>query len=215
MSLYDYLLSYGTTGDFGRFRTTTSFRVARGDVVVVRSYRGLELGQVLCEATAGHAQFLPNTTLGKLLRVASSDDLERAGQMQLKSQELFEAARRLCTDLGLAVEVLDSEMMLDGKQAIVHYLSQDSFDERELVSRLSGQFDSQVCLHTLSLPVEAEPESGDGGCGRPDCGRGADGNCSSCSSGGCSSCGSSQNDMQELFSALRERIQPSTRTPLV
>lgn len=214
MSLNDYLLSFGTTGEFGRFRTTTPFRVTRGETAVVRSYRGLELGQVLCEATPGHAQFLPNTTLGKLLRIASCEDLTRAGQMQLKSQELFEAARRLCTDLSLPVEVLDSEMMLDGKQGIVHYLSPDSFDEREVVSRLSRQFEAQVCLHTLSLPADAALDVDDGGCGRPDCGSGEDGHCSSCSSGGCSSCGSSKNDMQELFKSLRERMQASSRTPL-
>jgi cell fate regulator YaaT (PSP1 superfamily) len=213
--MYDYLLSFGTTGDFGRFRTTTSFRVARGDTVVIRSYRGLELAQVLCEATPGHAQFLPNTTLGKLLRIASAEDIQRAGQMQLMSQDLFEASRRLCTELNLPVDVLDSEMMLDGKQAIVHYLSPDLFDERELISRLSRQFEAQVCLHTLSLPASAAVEADDGACGRPDCGHGADGHCSSCSSGGCGSCGSSSNDLQAVFAALREKMQPTSRTPLV
>jgi hypothetical protein len=106
-------------------------------------------------------------------------------------------------------------MMLDGKQTVVHYLSPTPFDERELVSRLSGQFDSQVCLHTLALPAAALEEDEEHGCGRPDCGQGAGGNCSSCSSGGCSSCGSSTGDLQAVFAALRERMDKPERTPLV
>jgi cell fate regulator YaaT (PSP1 superfamily) len=213
VELYDYLLSFGTAGDFGRFRTTTSFRVSRGEQVVVRSYRGLELARVLCEATAGHARFLPNTTLGKLLRRASSDDLGRAEQMRDRSQEVVEVARRITHDLDLPAEVLDAEMMLDGQQTIVHYLSPSEFDERELVSRLSRQFDSQVCLHSLALGEDEPEEHEDGGCGRPDCGRGAGGQCSTCSSGGCSSCGSG-NDLKAYFAAMREKMNPSHRTPL-
>ena len=52
---HEYLLSYGTAGDFGRFRPTRPLTCRRGDRAVVRSARGLELGVVLCEAQPGHA----------------------------------------------------------------------------------------------------------------------------------------------------------------
>jgi cell fate regulator YaaT (PSP1 superfamily) len=212
IDLHDYLLSFGTAGEFGRFRTTTPFQVARGDAVVVRSYRGLEIANVLCESTLGHAHFLPNTTLGKLLRRAAPDDLTRAENMRERSHQVFSTARQIVNDLNMPLEVLDAEMMLDGKQAILHYLSSQPFEERDLVSRLSRQFETQVCLHTLALPPDTEEDHADEGCGRPNCGQGADGHCSSCSSGGCSTCSTSTSDLQEVFAALREKMPQ--RTPL-
>src|SRR5438552_3401145 len=98
VDLCDYLLSFGTAGDFGRFRTTTSFQVARGEPVVVRSYRGLELARVLCEATPGHARFLPNTVLGKLLRRRPQRLLRRPprthGQTRTHTARIAQARRR-------------------------------------------------------------------------------------------------------------------------
>jgi cell fate regulator YaaT (PSP1 superfamily) len=214
MELREYLLSFGNAAEFGRFRTTTPFEVSRGDRVVVRSQRGLELARVLCEATAGHARFLPNTTLGKLLRTASDDDEQRALAMQERGTELFHAARAVVEELRLPLEVLDAEMMIDGKQAVLSYLGALGFDERELLDRLSRRFGTQIVLQSLALPREEEEEE-EHGCGRPDCGRTEEGQCSSCGTGGCGSCGDSSLDMKAYFSSLRDKMNDQQRTPLV
>ena len=67
MNELEYLVSYGLAGDFGRFRSLTPLVCRRGQRVVVRSHRGVEVGIVLRPATPRHASFLPNTTLGQLL----------------------------------------------------------------------------------------------------------------------------------------------------
>src|SRR5207248_1796316 len=70
----EYLLGYGLRGDFGRFRAARPLACRRGDRAVVRSHRGLELAEVLCPARPGHAAFLPNTSVGELLRLAAPED---------------------------------------------------------------------------------------------------------------------------------------------
>jgi cell fate regulator YaaT (PSP1 superfamily) len=211
----DYLLSYGTMGDVGRFRPTTPLSVRRGDQAVVRSYRGLELAEVLCEATPGHVRFLPNTTLGKLLRQATPEDRRRAELMQERGQRLFEEGGRLAAELGLPLALLDAEVMLDGKQGVLHHLAWGEFDERELVSRLSRSHDLQVALHSLALPKESE--EAEAGCGKPGCGRTAGGSCGDCGSGGgCSSCGvGAPADLKAHFASLREQMLARHRTPLL
>ena len=62
---------------------------------VLRTHRGLELGTILCAAVPGHAHYLPNTTLGQLLRLADANDEEAAERMRQRSQLLFEDALRL------------------------------------------------------------------------------------------------------------------------
>ena len=143
MLLQEYLLSYGTAGEFGRFRPARPLACRRGDRVVVRSHRGLELGALLCEATPGHAHYLPNTSVGQLVRPAGPDDERAADRQAERAGELFDGARRLAAELGLPLEVLDVEVLLDGEQAILHHLHWAEFDERDLVAGLRAQMEQR------------------------------------------------------------------------
>jgi hypothetical protein len=198
MDTLEYLLSYGQRGDFGRFRAARPLACRRGDRAVVRSHRGLELAEVLCPARPGHATFLPNTSVGELLRLATPADEESAARMRTRGQELFGRAAALAAALGLPLEVLDAEVLLDGRHADLHHLRWADCDVRPLVSALSREFDLYLTLTDLSGPAAAAQ-----GCGREGCGGG---NCGSCGSGGCATCGSSAGDVQAYFAELRERM---------
>jgi cell fate regulator YaaT (PSP1 superfamily) len=214
-AIREYLLSYGTIGDFGRFRPFQPLVCARGDRAVVRSHRGLELATVLCETAPGHALFLPNTSVGELLRLAGRDDEITAEQARQRGQLLCEQARELAVEQGLPLEVLDVDVLLDNQHAIVQYLGWDEFDPRPFVSRLSTQFELHITLQDLSPHQDfAEEELG---CGKPGCGKTAGGGCSTCGTGGgCSTCGSAKPDeVQTYFAGLREKMGQAARTPLL
>jgi hypothetical protein len=216
MEVHEYLLSYGNAGDFGRFYPIRPVTCCRGDRAVVRSHRGLELGTVLCDATPGHAVHLPNTTVGQLLRLANAEDEQIAGRMHERGQLVFESARCLAVELGLPLEVLDVEVLLDGQQTIVHHLGGADCDMRPFVSGLSRRHEIQVALHNLANQDRLSDEA-EHGCGRPDCGRtGAGGGCSTCGTGGgCSTCGAGQApDLKAYFSKLRQQMAAS-RVPLL
>src|SRR5690242_5768130 len=74
MDVLEYLVSYGVRGDFGRFRAARPLALGRGDRAVVRTRRGLEVGEVLRPAAPSHAAFLPNTSVGQLVRPVTADD---------------------------------------------------------------------------------------------------------------------------------------------
>ena len=211
--LHEYLLSYGNAGEFGRFRPSRPIVLRRGDRAVVRSHRGLELGTVLCEARSGHAYFLPNTSIGQLLRAAGLEDEASAERMTEKAQRLFDDSRRLAETLGLPLEIIDAEVTLDGGQAILHHLSWADCDQRPFVSALTREHDIPVALH--SLVAEKTEDDHEHGCGRPDCAK--DGGCGSCGTGGgCTTCGSAKpDDVRAHFSELRERMMAANRMPLL
>jgi cell fate regulator YaaT (PSP1 superfamily) len=215
MDLPEYLVRYGSTGEFGRFRPVSLVSSARGDPVVVRSHRGLELGVLLCPATPGHAQFLPNTSVGQLLRSATPEDERQAEHVREVGQRLFADARRLTAELGLPLEVVDVEVLLDREQAILHHLHWGEFDERDLVSALVRKHDLRVRLY--SLRVTDDPAEEEHGCGRSDCGHKEGGGCSTCGSGGCSTCGTAKpEEVRAHFAALRERMdEQGKRVPLL
>jgi hypothetical protein len=205
----EYLLSYGLLGDFGRFRPVRPLDCRRGDRAVVRSPRGVEVARVLCAATPRHAHFLPNTTVGSLLRLASSEDDRLVEECRRRGLELFAAARALASDLTLPVEVLDAEVLLDGEHAVLHQVQAAACDVRPFVSALSRQFAVQITLQDLTGPVpEPHHEQEEHGCGS--CGSGGCGSCGT--AGGCGSCGTLT---REHFAALREAMHREGRTPLL
>src|SRR5687767_10787269 len=94
----------------------------RGDRVVVRSPRGLELGTVLCPSSDRQRRLLMHTPVGEILRLGSGEDERVAGQRQELSQEIIGAARGLADAATLPLEILDAEVLLDGQLAILLYL---------------------------------------------------------------------------------------------
>jgi hypothetical protein len=217
-SSQEYLLSYGALGDFGRFHPVTALACRRGHRAVVRSHRGVELATVLGEARPGHAAFLPNTTVGQLLRLATAEDEDTARRRRAQAQGLFDDACRLAGDLGLPVEVIDVEVLLDGAHAVLHHLRGADFDPRPFVSALSHKHEVHLTLQDLTRPAGGHEEEPEHGCGRPDCGSAAGGGCGS--SGACSTCGLKQAvDLKAYFAGLRAQMEtrggplPTSRHP--
>lgn len=197
----EYLAAYGVLGDFGRFRAAGALACRRGDRVVIRTGRGLELGEILRPATAGHAHFLPNTSVGPLLRLATPDDERQAVLLSDRVSLFCAEATSRATELELPIAILDAELLLD-EHAVLHYVRWQDCDLRPLVSGLSRRFDVGVLLQDLTRSEPAEHSCGScgsGGCG--DCGSG----------GGCSSCGTDR----AHFAGLREQMLDRTRVPLL
>jgi cell fate regulator YaaT (PSP1 superfamily) len=200
----EYLVSFGLTGEFGRFRAAAPLALRRGERVVVRGSRGIEIATVLREAAPGHARFLPNTSVGQLLRRPSPEDERTESETRVREQQLFERGRQLAAELELPLELLDVEVLLDGRHAVLHHLRGVDIDVRPFVSALSREFELHITLADLARQPEAtDHEEEHHGCGRPNCGQEGGGGCGSCGSGGCGTCGQSD----PHFAQLREQME--------
>jgi cell fate regulator YaaT (PSP1 superfamily) len=204
MEAEEYLASFGLSGAFGRFRTAAPLYLRRGERVVVKGPRGVEIAEILCPATPRHARFLPNTSVGQLLRRLTPADEQTESEMRLRAQQLFDRGGRLAAEMGLPLLLLDVEVLLDGEHAVLHQLRDEAADVRPFVRALAREFAMQITLVDLGRRHSDEPS----GCGRPDCKRREDGGCNTCGSGGCGSCGSAQpKDVELYFAQLREQME--------
>jgi hypothetical protein len=159
----------------------------------------------------GHTRFLARTAVGIILRRLEADDERKLQLLEERGQSLFEHARRLVEELDLPLEIVDVELLLDGRQALIHHLRRVECDYRPLVSTLARTHDVLITMQNLATPAVLEE-----GCGKPGCGHGA-GGCSSCGSGGCSTCsqGAKKEEVAAYLSRLRQGMESSTRTPLL
>lgn len=220
------LVQFGRSGFVGRFATTET--VARGERVVVRGPRGVEIGTVLCEPGSQFALSL--STEGELLRAATHEDASRTATFPAREAELLGRASDAATERGLPLTFVDAELTLDDR-LILHGLAWGACDATPLFEDLSGAFGLTVRLLDLSqTQVTRDPKPADTGCGKPGCGTDA-GGCSSCgtgeskggcSSGGCSSGGCSRgkvksaDELTAYFADLRQKMDAAgaSRTSL-
>jgi len=210
-----YLAQFGRLAFVGRFdpAADAAGAFARGDRVVIRGPRGLELATVMCEAID---RFHRDSAEGELLRPASFDDFAAAERNEALGQRLLAAAELA----DLPISFIDSEVSLDGTAAVLHGLPWGDCDASPLFASLSEQFGLAVRLLDLSTAPTAKDAVETGGCGKPDCGAGS-GGCSTCSTGGCSSgsCSSgkvkSAEELTAYFADLRQKMEGMARHPLV
>jgi cell fate regulator YaaT (PSP1 superfamily) len=208
-----YLIQYGRLGFVGRFRSASP--LTRGERVVLRGPRGVELGEVLVSpndrVTSHHDD-------GEILRIATDADARESARLDAIAQELLDAAAATAADLGLPLAFVDVEVMLDSA-VILHALPWEECDATPLLDDLAARFGFPIRLLDLSRAVVPGEEQEHGGCGEPGCGSESGGGCSTggCSSGSCSrGAAKSADELTEYFADLRRKMEAAgiARTPL-
>ena len=165
------LVQFGRSGFVGRFAAPAA--LLRGERVVVRGPRGVEVGVVLCEPDEKFTSSL--STEGELLRVATPDDETRVATFPACEANLLSLAIDAAAERGLSLTFVDAELTLDDR-LILHGLAWDSCDATPLFAELSARFGLSVRLLDLSqTAVTRDPQPTSEGCGKPGCGSDAGG----------------------------------------
>jgi hypothetical protein len=209
-----YVASFGKDAALGCFTSPVPIALTRGESVLLRTPRGIEVGEILCPASLRQARLLGAQIRGELVRSLGIEDRDHLDRLQRDGRELLDTARRIADEIGIAVVLLDAEFLFDGRHAIVQILHADADSLVGYVAEIASQTGIEVRLSNLAQPIPAEPE--EHGCGKPDCGSG-EGGCTSCSTGGgCTSCSAGDKgvDLRPYFSHLRDRMETSQRVPL-
>ena len=72
-----YVVRHGVMRNLGVYSTSRGETFGRSERIVARTPRGMEIGEVLCEATEHAVNNLRDPTTGQILRrMSSQDDLE-------------------------------------------------------------------------------------------------------------------------------------------
>jgi cell fate regulator YaaT (PSP1 superfamily) len=142
---------------------------ARGQEVVVRTERGLELGQVLCPATPRAVELIAEPTHGRIVRLLTERDrLERERLREVEEREL-EACARFVQQRSLQMELVDVEHLFGGERIIFYFLAEKRVDFRELVKDLAREYQTRIEMRQIGVRDEAKLLADYGDCGKPVC----------------------------------------------
>jgi cell fate regulator YaaT (PSP1 superfamily) len=165
-----YVVRYGSTRHIAEFSTKGSEEYGRGSQVIVRSHRGTEWGEVLCEATDRTREYLGKTDpSGRVLREATPEDERTRDGLWRREQELFNGCKRIVTEQRLTMQLVDLEHLFGGEKVIVYYVSETRVDFRELVKLLAREYQVRIEMRQIGIRDEAKLLADYGDCGKPVC----------------------------------------------
>jgi len=163
-----YVVRYGSMRRLGVFQSKDEAH-PRGTRVIVRTDRGLEIGEVLCEATEAAVAHLSDPARGPLLRAATAADEKDLARIHDQERREFEVCQQYVAQLGLDMSLVDVEHLFGGERVVVYFLAENRIDFRELVKLLAGEFQTRIEMRQIGVRDEAKLLADYGDCGKPVC----------------------------------------------
>jgi cell fate regulator YaaT (PSP1 superfamily) len=166
-----HLVRVGALGNVGRFTSVDAVRYPRAARVIVRTGRGLEVGEVLAEPEGSDA----SSADGSILRgVTVADDLLLA-RLERNRDEAYAACNARLAEMQTSAVLMDVEHLFDGRTLVFYFLGEMTPALSALTDELAELYESQVQFRQFADAVNE-------GCG-PGCGTDAAAGCKTCVSG--------------------------------
>lgn len=166
------IVRVGNLGHVGRFRSAVGVLCRRGERVIVRTARGLEIGEVLEASEAG------GTSDGELLRKMSKQDELLAERLASRSNEAYQACAGLLAERGVPAVLTDVELLFDGRGLYFHFLGDPPPEAEALTAELAEAYEATAQIGRFA---ETLAEGCGPGCGTEEAkGQGGCDSCTSC-----------------------------------
>lgn len=146
----------------------TGFNLHQGDVVIVETVKGIEIGTVSDEIIDMPEEML-HAPLKPILRLAKEEDLQKARDNKVKEKEAFFICAEKIISRELEMSLVDVEYSFDGTKIIFYFTADGRIDFRELVKDLASVFRMRIELRQIGVRDEARMVGGLGICGRELC----------------------------------------------
>ncbi|MEM7754794.1 MAG: regulatory iron-sulfur-containing complex subunit RicT [Planctomycetota bacterium] len=168
------VVRYGVMKMVGEFPYRGSAKPGCGSKMVITTHRGTEIGEMLtstcpnsgCSKSVSRKEMLeyidnsggrqyPFRTDGKVLRVATPEDLDADAKLEQTRHALRTEARRRVQDAGIPAKVVDIETILGDERLMIYYTSEEQVDPRRLQDVMRGLHRARIDVRHVGARDEA------------------------------------------------------------
>jgi cell fate regulator YaaT (PSP1 superfamily) len=165
-----FVVRYGATRFIGEFGCKGRDNYARNIQVILRTDRGVEVGEVLSPASDRTREYLGVTeSKGHILREATDQDRQKLDELRTNERQEFVGCAELIAQHKLPMQLVDVEHLFGGERLLFYYLSESRVDFRELVKALAGRFRVRIEMRQIGVRDESKLLADYGDCGKPVC----------------------------------------------
>jgi len=142
---------------------------SRGQQIIARTSRGLEAGEILCEATDEAVSQIQEPKTGQILRRLNDDDIRDLRKMFEQERREYAICEERIKEHQLDMQLADVEHLYGGERVVIYYLAEGRVDFRELVKVLAKEFQTRIEMRQIGVRDEAKLLADYGDCGKPVC----------------------------------------------
>jgi cell fate regulator YaaT (PSP1 superfamily) len=159
----------------GFYRNSNGLSLQVGDVVVVESSPGIDVGVVSIVGELARIQVnkkSPNfkhAEARKIIRIAEQEDIDKWIKARSLEREVMYKSRTLAVNLGLEMKISDVEYQADLTKATFYYTAEGRVDFRQLIKDMAEEFRIRIEMRQIGSRQEASRLGGIGSCGRELC----------------------------------------------
>jgi cell fate regulator YaaT (PSP1 superfamily) len=164
-----WIVRHGVMRFLGEFDASDELGCGRGRRVIVRSERGHEVGDVLCESSPRAVEMLSEPTHGHVIRIVNADDNRLIHRIQDDEVREFDTCRKFIQERSLQMELVDVEHLFGGERVVFYFLAEKRVDFRDLVKDLAREYQTRIEMRQIGVRDEAKLLADYGDCGKPVC----------------------------------------------
>ncbi len=158
----------------GYYLNEMTSRTATGDMVVVESAAGYDVGRISLSGELVRLQLKKRRLneedlLHKVLRRANQRDLEKLDEARGLEYPTMIRARAIARTLDLEMKIGDVEFQGDRRKATFYYTADGRVDFRELIRHFAKEFRVKIEMRQIGARQESARIGGLGSCGRELC----------------------------------------------
>lgn len=156
------------------FRSNPSVSTVTGDMVVVETGNGYDVGTITLSGELVRLQMKKkrveeDAILHSLIRVANDRDLEKLQEARSLERGTMIRSRVIARTLGLEMKIGDVEYQGDKRKATFYYTADGRVDFRELIRHYAKEFRVKIEMRQIGARQESARIGGVGSCGRELC----------------------------------------------
>ncbi len=172
---YDIVeISFKNGSSKGFFKNKLTGQVQTGDMVVVDTGSGYDVGQIsllgeLVRLQVKKKKAKVDRIRESLVRPANARDLERMREARAKELESLPRAKSIARSMGINLKMGDIQFQADLRKATFFYTAEGRIDFRELVKAYAAAFRVKIEMRQIGSRQESARIGGIGSCGRELC----------------------------------------------
>jgi cell fate regulator YaaT (PSP1 superfamily) len=167
-----HFVRVGLMGHVGRFTAVDAVSYPRASRVIVRTGRGLEIGEVLGPA---EEMAVRGTTDGSILRGMTVEDELLETRLEKNRQKALDACTARLAQRGISATLFDVEHLFDGRSLFFYFLGEVTPEIETITAELAEVYDAAAEFRKFSETLatgcgpgcgtdEADGSNGHGGC---------------------------------------------------
>lgn len=157
------LVQFREVGKKYYFNNPENLDLAIGEIVVVETVEGLELGKVYLIKDESEVEV--TQALKPIVRIANNRDIEKNIENESLEAKVVSKTQSIVSNLKLQMKILEAEYTLDSQKLTIYFEADGRVDFRELLKELNSEYNVKLELRQIGPRDVAKKIGGIGPCG--------------------------------------------------